>query len=200
MVEHSRYNTGNNKNGVLKNKLGIINQKTLDDVETLLLKDTYIHFFTLLQAGKLKFSTKIIFEIHKYFLNIIYSWAGKIRTVEISKNGILFCASLQIKKTFEDFNKILKKNIPISTDNKKIISKKLAVIHCEFNAIHPFREANGRTIRLFLDLLAVNIGYGLIDYSKILKANYIKACIAGMRKDYSKIQKILYKGLSKDKN
>jgi cell filamentation protein len=80
-------------------------------------------------------------------------------------------------------------------DNKQIISEKLAIIHCEFNAIHPFREGNGRTIRLFLDLLAVNSKYKLIDYSKSPQTNYIKACIAGMQKNYAKMQNILYKGL-----
>ncbi|MBI5413448.1 Fic family protein [Candidatus Peregrinibacteria bacterium] len=85
--------------------------------------------------------------------------------------------------------------MPLPEGDKKIVSEKLAVIHCEFNAIHPFREGNGRIIRLFIDLLAVNGGYGLIDYSKTLKAHYIKACVAGMQKDYVPMQRIFFKGL-----
>ncbi len=194
MAEHSRYDVSGDE-GVLVNKLGITEQKRLDNTETLLLQDTYAHFFTLHQTKKLKFDVKLIFEIHKYFLNTLYSWAGKIRVVEISKDGILFCASSQIKKALENFGHILKKNTPLLKDSKKIISKKLAIVHCEFNAIHPFREGNGRTIRLFVDLLAVKSGYGLIDYRKTLKANYIKACISGMQKDYTKMQRILYERL-----
>lgn len=194
MAEHSRYNVSGDEE-ILKNKLGITDQKVLEDTETLLLKDTYVHFFSLLQAGKLKFNVKLILEIHKYFLGTLYAWAGKTRIVEISKDGILFCASSHIKNALQNLDKILKENMPAPKDSKKIIGEKFAIIHCEFNAIHPFREGNGRTIRLFLDLLAVNSGYSLVDYSKTLKSNYIKACIAGMKKDYAKMQKILYRGL-----
>src|SRR3989338_6078721 len=141
--------------------------------------------------GGVGFNTKLIFEIHKYFLSTLYDWAGKSRTVEISKRGILFCASSYIKKALQDFDKILKKNMPSFKDKRKTISKKLAVNHCKYNAIHPFKKGNGRTIRLFIDLLAVNSGYSLIDYSKAPKLNYIKACVAGMQKDYSKMQKII---------
>ena len=193
MAEHSRYNVSGNEGDLLKNKLGITKQKVLEDTETLLLKDTYVHFFSFLQTEKLKFNVKLIYEINKYFLSILYEWAGKTRTVEISKGGILFCAISQIKKALKDLDQILKENMPLPEDNRKIISKKLSIIHCEFNAIHPFREGNGRTIRLFLDLLAVNNGHSLIDYSQILKENYIKACVASIQKDYSKMQRILYK-------
>lgn len=200
MAEHSRYDVSGDEAEILKNKLSITDQKVLEDTETLLLKDTYVYFFSLLQKGKLKFNARLIFEIHKYFLGTLYAWAGRTRGVEISKDGILFCASSQSKKELKNLDKIIKKNIPLFGANKKNISEKLAIIHCEFNAIHPFREGNGRTIRLFLDLLAVNCHYGLIDYSKTLKTTYIKGCIAGMKKDYSKMQKILFKGLSQGAN
>ncbi len=198
MAEHSRYNVGSDEGKtILKNKLGITDQKTLEDTETILLSDTYKHFFDLLESNKLQFDIKLIFQIHQYFLSTIYEWAGKIRTVEISKDGILFCASSQIKKNLQKLEKIIKKHLPSEKDTKKSLSEKLAIIHCEFNAIHPFREGNGRTIRIFLDLLAVHCGFSLPDYNKFNKKNYIKACIAGMNKDYSKMQKLLYKTISK---
>lgn len=108
---------------------------------------------------------------------------------------MLFCASFQIKKAIEDFEKILKKNLPTKKDSKEEVAKKLSVIHCEFNAIHPFREGNGRTIRLFLDLITVNHGFNLVDFSKTSTENYIKACKAGMNMDYTKMGKIILKGL-----
>lgn len=196
MAEHSRYNVGGQEDGgVLKNKLNIKDQKTLEDTETILFSDAYKHFFELLEKGKQKFNVKFIFQIHKYSLETLYQWAGKIRNVEISKDGVLFCASSQIEKNLNEFEKILSENLPEPTDTKDVITEKLAIIHCEFNAIHPFREGNGRTIRLFLDLLVVSNGFDLIDYSKSSKENYIKACISGMRKDYSKMQHIIRKGL-----
>lgn len=71
----------------------------------------------------------------------------------------------------------------------------MAIIHCEFNAIHPFREGNGRTIRLFLDLIVVKSGFNPIDYSKSGQREYINACKTGMRQDYTKMKKVIKKGL-----
>ena len=198
MAEHSRYNvSGAEDAGILKNKLGIKEQKALEDIETILFSDSYKHFFDFSIKKKLKFDLKLIFQIHKYFLGTLYSWAGKIRTVEISKDGILFCSSSQIRNSLRDFEKNLRNNMPSAKDTKRIVSEKLAIIHCEFNAIHPFREGNGRTIRLFLDLLAVNYGFSLIDYAKSSRSDYIRACVSGMSKDYLKMQKIITKGLFK---
>lgn len=200
MVEPSRYNIPGDesvKGGVLKNILNIKDQKTLDDTETILLNDTYNNFLELLQKREFTFNTKLIFDIHKYFLGTLYSWAGRIRTVEISKNDVLFCASSQIKKSLEDFEKILKKIFPSEKDVKKEVAKKLSIIHCEFNAIHPFREGNGRTIRLFLDLVAVNLGFNLIDFTRTSPQNYIKACKLGMNMNYNEMEKIITMGLKK---
>jgi cell filamentation protein len=196
MAMHSRYNVSNEENQeILKNKLGIKDQQMLDDTETLLLSDAYEVFFKQLQLKKLLFNAQLIFEINKYFLNTLYTWAGEIRAVEISKDGIMFCASSQIRKELKNLDKIIKDNLPAPEDDVKEFSRKLAVIHCEFNAIHPFREGNGRTIRLFLDLLSVSSGYKTIDYSKSSQKDYIQACIAGMSQDYSKMQKVIRKGV-----
>ncbi len=196
MAEHSRYNS-NAEQEVLANKLGIVDQQALNEAEAILLPDAYNYFLGRLETEKLKFNVKLIFEIHKYFLGTLYAWVGKARTVEISKGGTLFCASLQIPNELKKFDEILKKNLPMSSDERKVVSEKLAIIHCEFNAIHPFREGNGRTIRLFLDLLALNVGFNMIDYSKSSQDAYIQACIAGMQKDYSKMKKVIVKGLKK---
>lgn len=196
MGEHSRYNVSKEEGDkILKNKLEIYDQKTLDDTETLLLSDTYEEFLKLLKTDRLQFDIKLIFQIHKYFLGTLYTWAGKIRNVEISKDDILFCASSQIKKELRKLEQIIKKNSPAIQDKPAKVSHKLTIIHCEFNAIHPFREGNGRTIRLFLDLIAAKYGFNLVDYSKSSKKEYIKACIAGMKQDYSKMQNIIHKGL-----
>ncbi len=197
MVEHSRYKVGKDEQEVLANKLGIKDLETLAQAEALLLPDAYNYFLQKLKDGKLMFDVKLILEIHKYFLGTLYSWAGKPRTVEISKGGTLFCASLQIPKELKFFEAIIRKNLPKMADDKGIVSEKLAIIHCEFNAIHPFREGNGRTIRLFVDLLALNAGFNLIDYSKSSQNAYIQACMAGMLKDYSKMKTVISKGLKR---
>lgn len=204
MAGHSRYNiskrgAGISKRGILKNKLGITDQKRLDDTETILLSDAYAHFFDLLTEGKLAVGLPLLFDIHAYFLGQLYSWAGTTRTIDISKEGVLFAPVKYIDSALKQFDSVLKKNIPTSKDTKRIIAKKLALIHAEFNAIHPFREGNGRTIRLFLDLLAASAKYHPIDWSKKSKKAYITACIQGMAQEYSGLERIIYAGLAKKK-
>ncbi|MBU1019233.1 MAG: Fic family protein [Patescibacteria group bacterium] len=197
MVEPSRYDIGGDEGDILKNKLGITDQKTLEDTETLLLVDAYELFFDKLEGEELVFDLDLIFEIHAFFLGPLYSWAGKVRTVEISKNGVLFASSLHINQSLEFFDKILKKELPKPSEPKKVVAKKLAILHCEFNAIHPFREGNGRTIRLFFDLIAVHCGFNIIDFGETKKNIYIAACIAGMKQDYTKMEQLIYEILKK---
>lgn len=198
MAVPSRYSVGGDEGSIYKilpNKLGIKNQKELEDTETVLLSDAYRYFFDRLD--NLNLNTEFLFEIHKYFLGPLYTWAGKSRTVEISKENVLFAASTYITRAMQNLDKIVKNNLPTGQDSKSQISLKLAIIHCEFNAIHPFREGNGRTIRLFLDLLVRKTGYSIIDFKKSTQEQYIRACIAGMKQDYTEMKKVIYRGLRK---
>ena len=202
MAEHSRYSVGSeeveNGEGILKNKLGIKNRIELVDTETVLLADTFNHFFVLFSQDRLKFDLSLLFQIHKYFFIHLYSWAGKIRTVDISKNGMLFASVAHLAFSLKEFESILKLHTPDKNDTKKQIAADLAVLHCELNAIHPFREGNGRTIRLFLDLLASRAEYAPIDWSRKTQDQYIQACIKGMTKQYLPMAKIIYTGLSRN--
>src|SRR3989338_8379747 len=144
MAEHSRYYVsdkaaGVNK-GILKNKLGIKNKRQLENAETLLLADTYTHFFELLKKDKVKFNLSLLFSIHQYFFGTLYDWAGKIRTVNISKNDMFFAPIKYIDQALESFDNLLKTTLPKQSNTENKISQKLAIIHNEFNVIHPFRE------------------------------------------------------------
>ena len=113
MAGHSRYhvsdeNSGISK-GVLKNKLGIKSKTKLNEAETLLLADTYIHFFELLKQGGIKFDLSLLFSIHKYFFDPLYVWAGKTRTVNISKDDILFAPVKYIDKALKELEILLRK-------------------------------------------------------------------------------------------
>ncbi|MFH1142605.1 MAG: Fic family protein [Candidatus Uhrbacteria bacterium] len=149
MTGHSRYHVSDEaagvSQGILKNKLGIKSKKKLNDAETLLLADTYTHFFDLLEKGKVKFDLDLFFSIHKYFFGTLYEWAGKTRTVNISKDEMLFAPVKYIDKALEDFAILLKTKLSKCFKDKNELSEKLAIIHNEFNVIHPFREGNGRT-------------------------------------------------------
>ena len=193
----SRFSADLIDENILKNKLAIKDQKLLEDTETILLADTYQHFFDLFETGKIIIDVQLLFDIHTFFFKPLYAWAGKIRRVNVSKDSMMFCGIEFIESSLKQFNKLLTDNLPERKEGKKITSKKLALIHNELNAIHPFREGNGRASRLFLDLLAVNAGYQIIDYSHFTNEAFIQACVAGMSGKNDPMEEIIYQGLTK---
>lgn len=94
MAEHSRYNIGMQQAGldglVLKNRLSITDPDELMDAETLLLNDAYTHFTELIAQEKFSVRAGVIFDIHKYVFATLYDWAGQVRSIDISKEDILF--------------------------------------------------------------------------------------------------------------
>lgn len=177
MAEHSRYHISKHgvgiANDVLTNKLGITDQKQLDDAETILLADAYEHFFELSMQGKLSIDLSFLFDIHAYFLRPLYVWAGKIRTVDISKENILFAPARNLENALKDFEKLFKKNIPESSDVKRVIAEKLAIIHAGNStpSIHFVKET------------VVQFGFSLIsslhmsDIILLIGAKSHKKCI-----------------------
>lgn len=199
MVELSRYNVDDAQagldRGVLKNKLGYTTQKDLDDAETILQTDAYKYFFDLAQTRKFVFSSDLLFEMHQYFFETLYDWAGTVRTVDISKGEMLFAPVKYLTNSLEELNHIIQNNTPTPSDNLTVLAEKLALIHNEFNVVHPFRDGNGRTIRLFLDVLVHTLGFQPINYSD--REKYLAACIVGASQNNAPMQQIIEFGLIK---
>jgi len=193
MAGVSRYNAGGDEADILKNKLGITDPNELGDFETILLTDSYEHFLDLLSQNKVKLDLNLFFAIHKYFLEPLYSWAGKIRTVNISKENTAFASAQNIEASLKQLSLEFEANKPNPNDSKATLAEKLAFLHCELNAIHPFREGNGRTIRLFLDLLTIHAGYEAVDFKSIPDEEYLNACKAGMLQNYEPMEVIYSK-------
>ena len=203
MVGPSRYSLTDSEagidDGVLKNKLHIKNSTELEDLETLLLSDTYAHFLALIEKRTVTFDLAFLCSIHKFFLGTLYAWAGKIRTVDLSKDGVLFAPIKFMTQSLQSFSLVLRNHHLAPTDRKHQVAHKLAIIHNEFNILHPFREGNGRTIRLFMDLIAVNAGYNPIDWSKRSHTTYIQACVKGLSGEHEAMSNIIYAGLTMKK-
>jgi cell filamentation protein len=98
---------------------------------------------------------KTLFDIHKYLFQDIYSWAGMIRTVEISKEGNPFFPTQRFDIAFTHIDSLIAQYRIINAQNLREVSLKLANILDTVNYLHPFREGNGRTQREFLRLLAL---------------------------------------------
>jgi cell filamentation protein len=100
-----------------------------------------------------------LFEIHRHLFQDIYVWAGKKRTVEISKDGKQFFPTSNFENACRYINQLLVDFKKIKKDNKMLIAEKLAEILDNVNYLHPFREGNGRAQREFIRLIALEKGF-----------------------------------------
>ena len=125
---------------VLKNYLGSCNPAFIEEEETKALEATYQHYIKQLNADD-PISTELILEMHKKWLGKIYPFAGKYRSVSMSKGGFPFAAPKEIERLMNQFGKKeLKIYTPCRTIAVKDLAFALAVVHIEFILIHPFRE------------------------------------------------------------
>jgi cell filamentation protein len=98
-------------------------------------------------------------QLHRYIFEPVYQWAGKARTVNIAKGGHMFCLVPHIAGQMEQrFNTIQAEN-GLKGLTREEFAARAAEHICEINAIHPFREGNGRTQRSFLGRLGEEAGY-----------------------------------------
>ena len=174
---------------VLKNKLGITDEKALETAER---KITSMKLFMLRMD---KFAGNFDFEhlsyIHKFIFGDIYEWAGNLRTGEFfAKGSSVFCRG-QFLKTYisEIFTKLSKEKY-LCNLNKNEFIERTAYFMGEINALHPFREGNGRTLREFFRQLSENAGYEL-NFSKSKKDGLLNADISAFNGNYQPLIKIL---------
>lgn len=148
----------------MDNKLGITNQSDLAREEKIT-KLKALELFDSKKINDFEVGTfKGLSQIHRYLFEDVYSFAGEIRKVNIAKGNFRFASVLYL----ED---ILKKIDNIPQDNfDNIISK-----YVEMNVAHPFREGNGRSTRIWLDMILKNNLNKVVDWSKINKEDYLLA-------------------------
>ncbi len=169
---------------VLENKLGINNLAELSREEEKISKKKAIILFT---DNLLKEKTSGTFEtlkfIHKFLFEDIYEFAGKIRDVNIAKHNFRFASLVYLDAALKNIE-----NMPQSTFDE-IIEK-----YVEMNVAHPFREGNGRSMRIWLDhILKVELGK-VVDWSKVDKSDYLLAMERSQIKDLE-IKEIIKKSL-----
>lgn len=150
---------------ILENKLGITDSVELAKAEEKISKKRAIELFESGYLNHLKPGTfKSLAEIHKYLFGPIYGFAGQIRTVNISKGNFRFAPIMYLEAALENIEKM-----PQSTYDE-IIEK-----YVEMNIAHPFREGNGRSMRIWLDhMLKKEIGK-VVDWRLVDKEDYLLA-------------------------
>lgn len=148
----------------LINKLDIQNQADLDAVEGTIVPAKA----ALWEASPLveSFDFAHYCAIHRFLFEDLYEWAGKPRTVDISKNGTQFCPVAQISSTAKAmFTRLAERRYFMGLDRAHFISA-IVDFYERANELHPFREGNGRTQRVFLSQLARHAGY-VLDFGRV---------------------------------
>ena len=166
---------------ILENKLGITDSVELAKAEEKISKKRAIELFESGYLNYLKPGTfKSLAEIHKYLFGPIYGFAGQIRTV----NNFRFAPIMYLEAALENIEKM-----PQSTYDE-IIEK-----YVEMNIAHPFREGNGRSTRIWLDLILKKELGQVIDWSRVDKEDYLSAMERSPVKDIE-IKHILKQALT----
>ena len=149
----------------LENKLGITSSAKLATQEERLSKKRALELFESGMLDKLEPGTfKTLQAIHKQLFMDIYDFAGKVRSVNIAKGGFRFVPAMYLLDALKQIERM-----PQSTFNE-IIEK-----YVEMNVAHPFREGNGRSTRIWLDLILKKELQLVIDWSKVNKEDYLSA-------------------------
>ncbi len=151
---------------ILENKLGITDSVELARrVEEKISKKKALELFERRLLDTFEVGTfKGLSEIHKYLFDEIYDFAGQLRTVNIAKIGFRFAPVMYLQVALENIEKM-----PQPTFDE-IIEK-----YVEMNVAHPFREGNGRSMRIWVDAILKKQLRQVIDWSKVDKDDYLLA-------------------------
>lgn len=173
----------------LENKLGLTSSAELAREEERISKKKAIELFENRMLDKLEAGTfSSLKAMHKYLFDEIYDFAGEIRTVNISKGSFRFAPVMYLEVALDNIDKM-----PQSTFDE-IVEK-----YVEMNVAHPFREGNGRSTRIWLDLIFKAELHKVVDWSKVDKEDYLLAMERSPIKDVE-IKCLLKDALTDDIN
>ena len=183
---------------VLVNKLG------LQDLESLLIAEEESlaqAYETLLRDVRTDTPLKceLLCHIHHRIFGGLYAWAGKWRTVTISKPGITWPPPLFVPRAMDEFERdVLAKYLAEKLRTDIEFCRAAAEIQGDFLVVHPFREGNARTIKLACDLLAVQTGRPVLlyDQSAAGSERYILAADQAFKRDYRLLESIILAALA----
>ena len=170
---------------MLENKLGITNQAELAKQEEIITKQRAYELFDLKLLDQIEVGTfKGLSKIHEYLFQDIYDFAGKIRTVNIAKGSFAFANTMYLEKTLKEVSAMPQSNFD------EIINK-----YIEMNVAHPFREGNGRSTRIWLDMILKKELSQVIDWNNVDKEDYLYAMqLSPYKKE--PIKKLLHNALT----
>lgn len=170
---------------MLENKLNITNEIELAKEEERITKLRALELFDTNKINEFEVgTTKGLCDIHRFLFSDIYSFAGEIREVNLAKSNFRFAAAMYLKDVLSKID-----SMPENTF-EDIIKK-----YVEMNIAHPFRKGNGRSTRIWLDMILKSRIGKVIDWSKIDKEEYLLAMERSPIKD-TEIRLLIEKALT----
>lgn len=185
------------KDGVLFNKGGIIDKKEIDYFEN-------FHFISLINelineiTPRTSITVKVINKWHQRFLGQLYTWAGKYRTVDVSKYGFRWPSYNTIPNAMNNLNRFLISSTPITSNELEEILNIVSKIMGELLFIHPFREGNGRITKLIGVILLFQKNYPILNFTNTSDTEWINASLDAYAQDYTAIKGILRNALNEN--
>ena len=177
---------------VLKNKLNIQDGDTLNNLERELTSTRMQQALEFPVKGK--FDLKHLCDIHEFLFSDIYEWAGELRNVNIAK-GNQFCNCRHLVQYSEGFFKKLHEEEYLTNTAGDEYINRFSYYFSEINVLHPFREGNGRTQRVFAEYLARRSGYTL-DFSDVTAKEMVEASAKAFALEYDELNQLFKKILS----
>ncbi|MES2933916.1 MAG: putative adenosine monophosphate-protein transferase Fic [Pseudomonadota bacterium] len=177
---------------VLINKLGLFTQSELNEAELEFTQYRIEQYVPDFEA----FSLATLQDIHFFLFQDIYSWAGEIRKVDISKGNSRF-ANVRFIETESGklFRQLQQQNYLIDFPNEEFITR-LAHYYSELNVIHPFRDGNGRAQRILFEALSINAGYE-VHWQVIERSEWLAANIAAFNCRLAPLTSLLQRAVTK---
>lgn len=150
---------------MLENKLGIFNSAELARAEEEITKRKALQLFELGLLDTCEVGTFAgLARIHGYLFEDVYDFAGRVRTENIAKGGFRFAPVMYLQAALESIDRMPHRTF------QDIIAK-----YVEMNVAHPFREGNGRSMRLWLDSMLKTQLSRVVDWSRVAQDEYLMA-------------------------
>lgn len=175
--------------GILRNKVGAQTRAALDEAEADLVLARAVKFAEDLPSGDS--GLQELCSIHYWLFQDVYEWAGEIRTVDIRKNidgAEFFLPVSMILRASRYAADELRADNSLRGMPRADFIRRLAYHYDQFNYIHPFREGNGRTQRIFWTRIARDAGWGLNWYMVQGSANDHACRAAAERQDFEPLE------------
>jgi cell filamentation protein len=178
--------------GVLKNRLGITDEAELEKAEAAFVATRCYELSQTPLKGN--FDLAHLKAIHRHLFSDVYDWAGEFRTINIGKGGTMFAHHGHLESAAAPIFKRLAAESHLAGLDPEQFSARAAFYLGELNALHPFREGNGRTQREFISHVAQASGY-YVAWEATTQAIILEASIRSFKGDTAQLATLIRENL-----